>query len=57
MFVSELQGIFEIKSDSMNILLIRDPCTYAITKYTWKGLFTCREEGPTTRKILEGGST
>ena len=34
MFVSELQGIFEIKSDSMNILLIRDTCTYAITKYT-----------------------
>ena len=29
MFVSELQGIFEIKSDSMNILLIRD--AYAIT--------------------------
>ena len=56
MFVSELQGIFEIKSDYMNILLIRD--AYVITKYTWnKGLFTYKEEDPTTRKILEGGST
>ena len=56
MFVSERQGIFEIKSNYMNILLIRD--AYVITKYTWnKGLFTYKEEDPTTRTILEGGST